>query len=146
MANFDIAVAKTLLEEGGSKLTNNTSDKGGLTKYGISQAAYPDLDIANLTEQHARNIYLQDYWLKCGANDIESQELAEALFDFAVNAGANTAKRLFEIAKPSATPEEDIMARFTLLKIIRYTHLCNKDATQKKWYFGWISRAIGGGQ
>ena len=45
--------------EGG--LVNDPNDPGGLTKYGISQRSYPDLDIAALTENQARAIYVRDF-------------------------------------------------------------------------------------
>jgi lysozyme family protein len=32
------------------------------TKFGISAAAYPDLDIANLTLDAAKALYQRDYW------------------------------------------------------------------------------------
>ena len=48
--DFDEAVTRTLEFEGGGKLHNNPGDRGGLTKWGISQNAFPGLDIANLTE------------------------------------------------------------------------------------------------
>ncbi len=42
-------------------LVDDPRDPGGLTKYGISQRAYPDLDIANLSEADARAIYVRDF-------------------------------------------------------------------------------------
>jgi lysozyme family protein len=42
-------------------LVDDPSDPGGLTKYGISQRSYPDLDIAALTEADARAIYVRDF-------------------------------------------------------------------------------------
>lgn len=143
MSEFELAITKTLQREGGSKITNIANDNGGLTKYGISQKSYPAKDIKNLTEQQAKDIYYVDYWIASGANNILSQELAEAVFDYAVNAGPNTAKKLYELSIPEATAEENILARFALLKIMRYIHLCQKDATQKRFLMGWILRTIG---
>lgn len=58
------------------------------TKYGISAAKYPDLDIENLTEQQAEAIYKQDYWDKCRCNDLPPA-LAVMMFDAAVQHGAD---------------------------------------------------------
>ena len=58
---FDRALAAVLDWEGA--VTNDAADPGGLTKYGISQRAYPSLDIASLTVEQAAVIYHQDYWL-----------------------------------------------------------------------------------
>ena len=41
MANFNDAIVITLAKEGGAKFTDVPNDRGGATKYGISQAAYP---------------------------------------------------------------------------------------------------------
>ncbi len=37
MADFEKAVLKTLIREGGAKITKDPNDPGGLTKYGISK-------------------------------------------------------------------------------------------------------------
>ena len=39
------------------------------TKYGISAASYPTLDIANLTLGQVEDIYERDYWAKAGCPD-----------------------------------------------------------------------------
>jgi lysozyme family protein len=64
--NFDYCVPFILELEGG--YVNDPNDPGGETNFGISKRAYPNLDIAGLTEASASAIYYQDYWLKwqCG--------------------------------------------------------------------------------
>jgi lysozyme family protein len=64
--NFSYCVQVVLEDEGG--LVNDPNDPGGLTNFGISQASYPSLDIANLTEDQAAQIYYDDYWVpfNCG--------------------------------------------------------------------------------
>lgn len=59
--NFNRYVDKIIEFEGG--LTDDPNDLGGLTKYGIAKKFYPNLDIANLTIQQAKDIYYKDYWL-----------------------------------------------------------------------------------
>jgi lysozyme family protein len=86
MASFGPAVEKTLRWEGGL-----TTDTGGLTNYGISQNAYPALDIRRLTIDGAKAIYKRDYWDKVQGDKIADQKTAEALFDWAVNAGTGAA-------------------------------------------------------
>ena len=56
------------------------------TKYGISAAAYPQLDIANLTSDQARAIYLKDYW-QAAACDSLPDSIRFDVFDMAVNSG-----------------------------------------------------------
>lgn len=62
------------------------------TKFGISAASYPALDIAALTLDDARAIYLRDYWQKI-AGDSLPPPLAVLVFDAAVNAGVEAASR-----------------------------------------------------
>ena len=47
---FDDIINEVLESEGGSRITKDPLDAGGTTKYGISQRAYPKLDIEALTE------------------------------------------------------------------------------------------------
>jgi lysozyme family protein len=95
---FDLVVG----HEGG--YTNNPQDPGNWTggkvgvgsckgtKYGISAASYPDLDIAGLTLAQAQEIYRRDYWDRAGCPDM-SPRLALAVFDAAVNNGVGRAVR-----------------------------------------------------
>lgn len=159
MANFDLAVVKTLAREGGAKTIEISGDTGGLTKYGISQAAYPREDIRNLTEQRARELYKQDYWDRIGGDALTSQLVAENIFDTAVNMGVGTASKLAQLCADitpadgiignhsttviNAMEEHQFLAAYTLSKIARYANICNKDNTQTKFLLGWINRALG---
>lgn len=82
MAIFDRDIINV---EGG--LTNDPSDPGGLTKYGIDQRSYPTVDILNLTVDQAIDIYERDYWNKCSLSMILNQEIADIIFLFVVNVG-----------------------------------------------------------
>ena len=48
--------------EGG--YVNDPNDKGGETKYGITKAMYPNIDIKNLTKDVAIDLYIRHYWSK----------------------------------------------------------------------------------
>jgi lysozyme family protein len=84
VAVFDRALQLVLRHEGG--LVDNPKDPGGLTKFGISQRAYPQLDIRGLTVADAADIYRKDYWDKIHGDDLP-EPLAIVLFDTAVNVG-----------------------------------------------------------
>jgi len=160
MADFNKAIGKTLAHEGGAKFTDDPSDRGGATKYGISQRAYPNVDIRNLTEQQARDIYKRDYWDRIRGDEITSQAIAENIFDTAVNMGVRTASRLAQVAleiEPAdgiigsqslktinAADESLFIANYTIAKIARYAYICNRNKSQKKYLLGWINRALGG--
>jgi len=91
--SFDFAVKIILEEEGG--FVNNAKDPGGETKYGISKRQYPDVDIINLTEEQAIDIYHQDYWNPVSGDDLP-KPLALCVFDCAVNQGVGAAIRLLQ--------------------------------------------------
>lgn len=88
---FDEAFNVVLKIEQG--YVNNQFDRGGETKYGISKKTYPDVDIASLTLDDAKNIYFYDFW-NCDTltlSNIEDKEIAIELFDTSVNMGQTTA-------------------------------------------------------
>ena len=86
MADFNLAIGRVLQNEGG--LCNDSGDPGGLTNFGISQRAYPDIDIRNLTQQEAKDIYKKDYWDANNLGSIIDQPTAGKLLDMAVNMGS----------------------------------------------------------
>ncbi len=60
------------------------------TKFGISAAAYPTLDIQGLSIEDAGRIYRRDYWDRIQAGSFPSP-LALLVFDAAVNNGVSRA-------------------------------------------------------
>lgn len=93
MDNFKMAVNLTLKKEG--ILSDHKDDAGGLTKYGISQAAYPGLDIANLSKEDAIKIYKRDYWDKAQCLELP-YPLDVMVFDTAVNHGVTKAVKILQ--------------------------------------------------
>lgn len=88
--NFDKAFDILLGHEG--ELSDHPKDRGGLTKYGISQRAYPGEDIVNLTVERAKELYERDYWKPVGC-DLVPDAIKFDLFDMAVNSGRAAAIR-----------------------------------------------------
>src|ERR1700676_2468756 len=82
MADFNLAIDTVLTNEGG--LSENPSDPGGLTNFGISQRSYPTVDIRNLTRETAAAIYQRDFW---HYDAVQSQPMATKIFDMSVNMG-----------------------------------------------------------
>ncbi len=104
---FDQAFQLLIGNEG--VLSMDPKDKGNWTsgvcgqgelrgsKYGISAASYPHLDIANLTLDEAKAIYLRDFWQQSLADRCQGP-LAFQLFDMAVNSGPRQAIVLLQRA------------------------------------------------
>jgi lysozyme family protein len=152
MSNFDEAIGFVLSNEGG--LSNDPSDPGGLTNFGISQKQYPALDIRNLTREDAVQIYQDDYWNKFQYGDITSQRVATKLFDSAVNMGPVRAVRLLQLAvnvqadgvlgvqtinAVNAADESNLMDEFKA-QLAKY--YC--DLGKPEFMLGWLRRAVRG--
>ncbi|HFU77482.1 MAG TPA: hypothetical protein ENK68_03160 [Epsilonproteobacteria bacterium] len=155
MADFNKAIEKTLINEGG--YVNDPQDRGGETNFGISKRSYPNVDIKNLTVAGAKEIYKRDYWDRIRGDEIQSQRVAFSLFDTAVNMGVRTASKLIQqcvgthpdgkignitLAAVNKEDEEKLLLRFTLAKVARYTYLAKTRATNRRYLLGWISRAL----
>lgn len=65
------------------------------TNWGISAAAYPDVDIRALSRQQAAALYRRDYWNRVRGDDLPPP-LALLVYDFAVNSGVNRAARTLQ--------------------------------------------------
>jgi lysozyme family protein len=151
MAEFRPALEKTLRWEGGE-----TVDTGGYTKWGISQKAYPSLDIKNMTHEQAVGIYRRDYWNKIQGDLIISQAVANVIFDWAVNAGTGAATK--QIQKILGLKQDGGFGPVTLAAVNRrgpalaneitqarrgfYERLAAMDpAKYAKYLRGWLKRA-----
>jgi lysozyme family protein len=95
MSDFRLAIQKTLIHEGG--YVNNPNDAGGETNFGISKREYPNLDIKNLTQDQAIEIYREGYW-KPFYSQINSQLIADKLFDLGVLFGVGTAVGILQLS------------------------------------------------
>ena len=91
--SFETVVHMVLEHEGG--YVNHPSDPGGETKYGISKRAYPDVNIAELTEEDAASIYKRDYWDRIKGDDLPAG-VACVVMDYAVNSGISRASKALQ--------------------------------------------------
>lgn len=157
---FSKIIEKTLKHEGG--YSNNSSDTGGETKYGISKRSYPNVDIKNLTLEQAKAIYKRDFWSNQGYSSIEDLDLASKVFDLGVNMGAKKATMLLQRALKAngfKTIEDDgIYGSATAIALKNadskkvlialrseaagyYRSLAAANQSQKIFLKGWLNRA-----
>ena len=130
--NFDKFFDLTVMQfEGGSRYTNDADDPGGETKYGISKRSNPDLDIARLTKDQAKEIYRQRYWGPIGADDMP-YPWDMIVADAAVNMGVS---RAVGLKGKAATPCE-----FHMERIAYYCNLVEMKPIMQKYHRGWINR------
>ena len=71
--------------------SDDKNDLGGFTRYGISQKYHPDVNVPKLTKEQAKQIYLDEYWIKGGCDELE-YPLDMCMFIQGVNIGRVTAK------------------------------------------------------
>lgn len=149
-------IARVIAREGGATITRDPDDPGGTTKYGISQRAYPHLDVAALTYEQAAAIYEQDYWTNPGIAKL-GVERGEVVFDFGVNSGPGQAIRSMQralrvtadgrlgpktLAAACALPIKEFKIRVTLERLLFFLSTILARPTSLKYARGWFRRAL----
>ncbi|MEJ1496346.1 MAG: glycosyl hydrolase 108 family protein [Candidatus Sedimenticola sp. (ex Thyasira tokunagai)] len=131
-----------------------SGDRGGETKFGISKRTHPDLDIANLTEEQARAIYYDDYWLAYSCHQLPPA-LGWALFGGVVNHNPRTAIRLMQQslgvradgdngpktqAAAAAADPTVVLIDYCSRRGQLYHDIAQSNSTQEKFVRGWLKR------
>lgn len=158
---FSKAIEVVLAHEGG--LVDHRNDTGGVTNYGISAAANPGVDIANLTREAAIGIYWTKYW-EDNSYDLLPEAIATKTFDLAVNMGRHAAVTCLQRALRSCGERVDMdgvlgpqtagaveevytVCGIALLTALRseaagqYRVILARDPSQAVFSTGWIERA-----
>lgn len=171
MADFNAFFPTLLKHEGG--FVNDPADPGGATNKGVTLGTFqqcaqrllnlaPTLDnLKALTDAQAGTIYKALYWDKVRGDEITLQPLANIVFDFQVNAGANASKLLQRVlndlgATPplavdgaigpgtmralSAADAKAVYARYKQGRKDYYTNLVNQRPSLNKFLKGWLNR------
>jgi len=181
MASFDSAYIKIISgHEGG--YVNDPTDRGGETYKGIARKRNPAWHGWSIIDRYNKNVslmnadpelqnevlffYKREYWDKVAGDHITDQDVANELFDIAVNMGHNTAGKFVQHALNllnknaklwNDIAEDGIIGLGTLgilnnappvavLKCLngqqfeRYMELCESDPSQEKFLNGWLTR------
>ena len=77
--------------------SNDPTDAGGETKYGIAKNANPSVDVTDLDWDGAKAIYYKSYWLTGHCGDLPGC-IAVLHFDGAINNGPATAAKFLQNA------------------------------------------------
>jgi lysozyme family protein len=123
------------------------------------QSSFPaNLDNDIDLQSKIKSFYEANFWDKVKGDSINDQIVANSIFDFAVNAGVGTSASLAQmvvgakadgvigeksIAAINAFNSEHFLAAFTVAKIARYIHIVKKRPTSRKYFYGWVCRALG---
>lgn len=138
--------------EGGQ--VNDAADQGGLTRYGISQRAYPLLNIATLKRADAERLYWNDYWYANNCHCLPP-ELAVLVFDAAVNHRAKVGVKLLQQALRVPVDGEcgpqtqtaamradlaEVVPLFLAMRADLYRAIITADSSQARFATGWFKR------
>ncbi|MDP3643297.1 MAG: glycosyl hydrolase 108 family protein [Bacteroidota bacterium] len=180
MAKFENAYPLILAHEGG--YVNDPADPGGETYKGIARKMNPDwlgwhiidlikekpgfpeslqsadaIEIKKQLDYEVSSFYYTHFWLKVNGEKIINQQVAESIFDFAVNAGVSVSISLSQsvvgvtadgiigpktIEAINRFDAGQFLTAFALAKIVRYVNICNKRPVSKKYFFGWVVRSL----
>lgn len=106
-------------EEGGAQETNDPTDPGGRTKYGISEKANPEAWASgDLTYDEARKIYQQKYISIDGIDTIPDLTLMHQVADFGVTSGPDTSVKALQ--QLVGVPSDGKIGPATLAAITNY--------------------------
>jgi lysozyme family protein len=125
------------------------------TKYGLSAATYPNLDIEHVELAEAQQIYYLEWWLKFGADYLDKAMVFQ-MWQFAINAGKGMSRRGLQhavkvaedgligehtIAAIHETDLCDMLLRFNAFVLRHYASL-NAFGPRTNDYFGrgWVNR------
>ena len=152
---FDDIIKVVLKHEGG--YVNDPVDPGGETNFGIAKRSHPDVDIKNLTEEGAKEIYYQDYWMKNRVPQLPDN-LKHIYFDMCVNQGRGRAVKILQQAANAKGANLKVdgglgpktisalngveLDRVRAYRIKYYADLVTRKPDLEKFYFGWFRRGL----
>jgi len=133
-------------------------DRGGFTRWGISQAANPGVDVENLSRDRALDDYWERYWKPIQGPSLLDSVLATSVMLAAVHMGPARATRELQeclpgvkadgkfgpltLAATNAADGNQTLADFSLRVIRRYCEIALSDPTQERFLLGWTRRAL----
>ena len=155
---FDKIIDEVLEREGGARVTNDPSDSGGRTQYGIAERSNPTAwKNGPPTEKEARAIYLQKYVIGPGYHRIPPthKKTQVMLIDYGVNSGPTIATQ--KVQEIVGAEVDGVLGNETLNKLVRWDDraLCNALAAARmkmvcrlvqkrpkdlKFLYGWVDR------
>jgi len=128
---FKNVIIPWLFDHEGRELEDDKDDPGGRTKFGIDQRSHPNVDIKNLTDEEATQIYWLE-WQKDGCEHLPTP-LDWIYFDACVNCGTSRAMKFLKASARDAK-------KFQEERIDFYNRLADQNPRLSKFRKGWIAR------
>jgi len=109
-------------------------------------------------QNEVETFYEIQFWNRISGSLISDQTVANSIFDFAVNAGVGTSATLAQMVSGTKAdgvigpqsieainkiPTDHFLAAFTVAKIARYINIVKKRPSSRKYFYGWVCRALG---
>ena len=168
MAQFEIANKITLKCEG--YFVNDPKDPGGETYRGISKRNFPkwsgwtiidkklplktnQMIVNPILDQLIDSFYKTNFWDKLIGDHIDSQRIANLLYDWYVNAGSPAIKNLLRLIggeanhisidmlnKINAADENKLFSEYKQARIDFYVDLVKRKPPLNKFLSGWLTR------
>lgn len=157
-------VKRIIVREGGSRYTNHPADRGGPTKWGITQAAWAHYkghevepeDIKAITEPEAVAFYIDEYVVNPGFVNVEDPLLRELVVDCGVNHGTHRATQWLQqavgaspdgifgpktLAAVAAASPRAAFTQICAYRVRFYGRIVTRDPSQSVFAAGWANRA-----
>lgn len=158
MSTIQEIIGDVIKREGGEKETNNPDDRGGRTKYGISEKSNPDLWLDGPPDEaKSRERFEERYFRNPGFYKISDDQLRAHLVDFGVNSGPVVAiQKLQEIlgvsadgvlgpktlAALNARRADDVNNLLVGARVRMIGRIVSKNPSQLKFLNGWLDRSL----
>ena len=122
MSDFDMALAHTLIHEGG--WSDNRRDPGGATMQGVTLRVYREYfgrtksksDLRHISDGELKHIYKNGYWDLCRCDELPSG-VDLAVFDYAVNSGPSRSCKALQ--KVVGTKQDGLIGPITLNAVMQ---------------------------
>ncbi len=160
---IDEIITEVLRAEGWDTYTNDPVDRGGPTKWGITQAAWSEAlgrpatedDVKAITEAEARAFYRSRYVIDPRFHELP-EKLVELVVDCGVNHGQRRAARWLQkaigaradgvigpktLARAHEIPWVRTYARICAHRVRFYGEIVRRDRSQARFIGGWNNRA-----
>lgn len=127
--SYDKAFELTIGLEG--RPSNDLSDPGGFTIWGLAKKYHPEID-KNTTLEYAKTVYFKQYWEPSGCNTVPFP-IDICLFDSAVNP-QNDPKLPGVGNQEILNQEPECWQEYMVMRMVRYMHV-SKDIYVKGHIF-----------
>ena len=166
LSDFMTAFTLTMRHEGGYVLHKRKHDLGGLTYAGISKVKHPNWEGWNfiryrdiseeMIQDMVESFYRENFWTKVCADKILDQDIANSIYDFAVNVGVQSSTKLVQevlnvnvdgkcgpvlVQALNAANPDKFIQYFKYGKVLHYYTIVENNKSQEKFFAGWIKRA-----